>query len=86
MTKVHDDFSGIVGIFVTRSVDYSVDRRSGTRTTITLAPPETYNVRLPTQGDTRRAKQGESLQTQKPPKQSSSLRPHKPGSSREFII
>ena len=67
LTKVHDDFSGIIGIFVIRSVDYSVDRQSGIQTTITLAPPEIYNVRIPTQGDSRRAKQGDSLQTQEPP-------------------
>ena len=67
LTKVHDDFSGMVGIFVIRSVNYSVDKARGTRTTLTLAPPEAYNVRLPNQGDTRRAKQGDALQTQEPP-------------------
>lgn len=34
LTKVNDDFSGMTGVFLTRSVDYSVDRNSGTRTTI----------------------------------------------------
>lgn len=67
LTKVDDDFSGMVGVFLTRSVDYSVDRNTGTRTTLTLAPPEAYNVRLSTQGDARRAQQGDSLQTQEPP-------------------
>jgi len=67
LTKVNDDFSGMTGVFLTRSVDYSVDRNSGTRTTIVLAPPEAYNVRPSTQGDARRAKQGDALQTQTPP-------------------
>ena len=67
LTKVNDDFSGMVGVFITRSVDYSVDRNLGTRTTITFAPPEAYNVRTSKQGDSRRAQQGDALQTQTPP-------------------
>lgn len=67
LTKVKDDFSGMTGIFLTRSVDYSVDRNAGTTSTIIFAPPEAYKVRPSTQGDARRAKQGDALQTQTPP-------------------
>lgn len=62
LTKVDDDFAGIDGIFIIRSITYSVDKTTGTRSTITLAPPETYNVRVPTEGDKRRAVQGPGLQ------------------------
>jgi prophage tail gpP-like protein len=62
LTRVMDTFNGFEGIFLVRSVSYEVDLRAGTRTELTLAPPEAYNVRIPTQGDDRRAQQGDSLQ------------------------
>ena len=66
LTKVDDDYSDIKGIFLTRSVEYTTDRESGTKTRIVLAPPEAYNVRVPTQGDKRRAKEGTSFQIETP--------------------
>jgi len=66
LTKVNDDFSGMQGIYLTRSVNYSVDNSTGTVTKLVFAPPETYNVRTPNQGDLRRAQQGNELQNQDP--------------------
>lgn len=64
LTKVSDEKRNIQGIFVIRSVEFTVDRQSGTLTKLVLAPPEAYNVRVPTQGDTRRAEQGGAYQVQ----------------------
>lgn len=64
LTKINDEFSGMVGIFIVRSIEYTVDISGGTTTKLTFAPPEAYNVRVPTQGDSRRADQGQTLQTQ----------------------
>ncbi len=62
LTKVMDDFNSFEGVFLVRSVSYDIDLVSGTRTQLTMAPPEAYNVRIPTQGDARRAQQGATLQ------------------------
>ncbi len=66
LTKIDDAFSGMKGVFIVRAVAYSVDAARGTRTTLTMAPPEAYNVRIPTQGDLRRAERGSELQNDEP--------------------
>ena len=63
LTKICDEFSGMEGIFLTRSVTYSTDGATGTVAKLVFASPETYNVRLPGQGDIRRAIQGPTFQT-----------------------
>lgn len=62
LTKVKDEKRNVQGIFVVRSVGFTVDKEGGTKTKLVLAPPEAYNVRIPTQGDTRRAEQGGAYQ------------------------
>lgn len=63
LTNVNDESAGTVGYYIIRSVVHAIDRQSGSITTITTAPPEAYNVRIPNGGDTRRANQGEKFQT-----------------------
>lgn len=68
LTKVNDEAAGVQGYFIVRSVEYIINANEGSLTTLTMAPPEAYNVRIPTQADFRRAKQGANFQTQVPPK------------------
>tara|TARA_R100001039_G_C1854802_1_gene117814 strand:- start:44874 stop:46022 length:1149 start_codon:yes stop_codon:yes gene_type:complete len=66
LVSVKDDFAGIRGIMLIRSVEYSVDILGGTNCIISMAPPEAYNVRIDNETDTRRARQGNNLQRQTP--------------------
>lgn len=66
LVSVKDDFAGIRGIMLIRSVEYSVDINGGTNSILSLAPPEAYNVRIDNLSDTRRSKQGNNLQRQTP--------------------
>lgn len=67
LVKVDDESVGIQGFYIIRSVSHKTDRQGGTLTTLTMAPPEAYNVRIPNGGDRRKAKQGKDFQVETPP-------------------
>lgn len=64
---VDDDYAGIKGTYLIKSVEYAIDTTAGTRTQLTLVAPDAYQVTAePTKEDKRTAKTGESYQNQTP--------------------
>lgn len=65
--QVDDVFAGIRGTFLIKTVEYAVDANAGTRTQLTLVPPDAYQVTAePGPQDKRRARTGEGYQNQTP--------------------
>lgn len=62
LVNVKDEFAGINGQFLIRSIENSIDASSGTQTVLTLAPPEAYQVKIPSEADKRKSRQGDNLQ------------------------
>lgn len=67
LVKVDDKSVGTQGFYIIRSVSHKIDRQGGTITTLTMAPPEAYNVRIANGSDERKATRGEDFQTETPP-------------------
>lgn len=58
-----DDYAGISGNFLIKSVEYAIDIGGGTRTQLTCVPPDAYQVKAePTAEDKRTAETGGSFQ------------------------
>jgi prophage tail gpP-like protein len=66
LVSVSDDFAGLKGMFLIKSVDFNIDIVQGSTTTLTLVPPEAYQVRLTTAGDDRIASRSPDLQASSP--------------------
>jgi prophage tail gpP-like protein len=66
LVSVSDDFAGLKGMFLIKAVDFNIDVKRGSTTTLTLVPPEAYQVRLTTPGDERLASRSPDLQTSSP--------------------
>lgn len=66
LVSVKDDFAGMRGILLIRSVEYTLDKDSGSRCVLTLADPSSYNVKVTDVRDKRRSSQGDNLQRQTP--------------------
>lgn len=65
--NVNDDYAGIRGLYLIKSIEYSIDTMAGTRTQLTMVPPDAYQVTAePTKEDKRSSKTGESYQNQTP--------------------
>lgn len=67
LVNVKDDRAGLRGLYLVREAEYSLDVTTGTKCTLTLVPPEAYNVQPERARDRRRALQGDTLQTTEPP-------------------
>lgn len=63
---VDDEVADVSGIFVIRAVEYNVNINTGTRTTITCARIEAYQVRDRTQQDDRTSDDGDAFQLDAP--------------------
>jgi len=71
LVPIKDTVAGVNGIYLIRSVEYSVDLSGGTVTTLTFARPEAYTVRGEiTQQDARIAPNMGQYQSATPPAQS----------------
>jgi prophage tail gpP-like protein len=66
LISVSDDFAGIQGIFLIKSVSFNIDLYGGSTTSLTIVPPEAYQVRLSTSSDDRNAIRSPGIQTSKP--------------------
>lgn len=67
---VIDDYAGIKGRFLIKSVEYAVDTESGTRTQLVCVPPDAYQVTAEApKADKRSSKSGEAYQNETPPEQ-----------------
>lgn len=66
LVNVRDDFAGIRGVFMIKSVEYSINLGSGSFVSLTLVTPESYQVRLPTEKDNRIASRSTILQRDTP--------------------
>lgn len=65
LVQVQDDYAGVNGVLLTRSVSTSVNLSGGTVTTLTFADPAAYSVKgALTQVDLRRASMGTNLSEQ----------------------
>lgn len=61
--QITDDYAGISGTYLIKSVEYAVDTTQGTRTQLTCVPPDAYQVTAePGPADRRQAKTGEAYQ------------------------
>lgn len=67
IVKVRDEFVGVVGSFLVRSIEYNQDVNDGTTTTMTFASPDAYTVRgVATGQDSRRANRGSRFENTEP--------------------
>lgn len=64
---VADDYAGVNGIHLIKSVEYAVDIQSGTRTQLVLVSPDAYQVTAePTAESKRSARTGKAYQNETP--------------------
>lgn len=64
---VQDDCAGIVGTYLIKAVEYAQDIGSGSRTQLSIVPPDGYQVTAqPSAKDARSARTGEAYQKQTP--------------------
>lgn len=69
---VQDEYAGIKGLFLIKSVEYAIDVNGGTRTQLTCVPPDAYQVvQVPSAEDKRSAKTGADYQNETPKEQGS---------------
>lgn len=63
-----DDYAGMTGNFLIKSVEYSLDTRAGGRTVLTCVPPDAYQVQAgPPTKSRRGADTGTAYQNETPP-------------------
>lgn len=64
---VRDDYAGISGLYLIKSIEYAVDVSSGTRTQLTCCPPDAYQFTAePSPEDKRAARTGAAYQNETP--------------------
>lgn len=68
---VIDDYAGISGTFLIKSVEYAVDTTRGTRTQIECCPPDAYQVTAEAPAADKRRARSEGYQAQTPQSQGS---------------
>lgn len=64
--QVNDEFADVEGDFIIRAVTHEISLARGTKTVITVAPPEAYQVRETTPTDERKAVRAPKLTGQDP--------------------
>lgn len=74
LVSLKDDFVDMRGLFLIRAVEYRVSLQDGIEVQLTLTIPEGYNVKVPNEKDSRRARQAPRLQRQTPAKTNKPLR------------
>lgn len=64
---VDDSYAGITGTYLIKTVEYSIDTIGGTRTQLTMVPPDAYQVTAePTKENARSASTGKGYANQTP--------------------
>lgn len=68
--NINDDYAGIYGTYLIKTVEYAIDTTGGTRTQLTCVPPDAYQATAePGPADKRTARTGAGYQAETPPEQ-----------------
>lgn len=65
--KIIDDYAGISGTYLIKSVEFAIDVNEGTRTQLTCTPPDAYQVTAQPTAESKRSARTQGYQNETPP-------------------